>query len=749
MASGNSYQTETRLSDFNASLTVTTNKLDADQYSANDLDGVTESLFGSGNMAYASLQASQTDAILSDNFGNYQTNEHVATSDPAAASSPKSSIGHDNNTTIEALSTEGNFSNTTVGTIGASTLSSDNGNFASDSNLGFGNANLFSSEFSNSSQNNNHSNGSEASLNNVSGDVNNNSNNTSNEIVNQVIDNSINLGDEINEIIEGDTVSEIVTNLQVTLIDLSETISVTLNSVTDIVNSLLITTHITEVINTVTDTTNIVTNNITNIVDTLFDGDVGVLLDLDILESLDVFLEVSLQDSLEGSLNIGAITNNLSVITNDLTGLSTPSLSILDLDVNFDLLSGNNIEDGNDVVIAGVTTPNIDLDLVEDLIGDVDINVNVADTLLENGDLLEQVADTLNTLDNLSLDGLDNVLDIVGDEGINGAVGVVLDNLQIDEDLNLSVNDALEELGLEIGDDHDQQSALISDTLDPVIENTLDVVNDITDGALQNITNDTYNVIDDVTDVLDAVTGGLTGGLLGNNNDNQDGQDSDVVVDTDIEIIDQIATNETIEVALDPVEDLIGDLDVQLGVSTDLLGQNATDVDNENGDQDIPIDTGIDIIDENLAQINENPELDAIEDIIGDVDLDIDIAANLLGDIAPPLTDDAEGGTGEDTLLSDLGDNVEDIVHDLLDVTGLDDALPLLGESNTDDNGPSDNTGWTETTLVDGGLFDDVVNGIGGESDALPEPLGTVSEGLGILDVDPIIGSESLGGLFG
>ncbi|MEM7618589.1 MAG: Hpt domain-containing protein [Pseudomonadota bacterium] len=36
----------------------------ADQYVAEDLDGVTESLFGSGNMAYASLQASQSDAAL-------------------------------------------------------------------------------------------------------------------------------------------------------------------------------------------------------------------------------------------------------------------------------------------------------------------------------------------------------------------------------------------------------------------------------------------------------------------------------------------------------------------------------------------------------------------------------------------------------------------------------------------------------------------------------------------------------------
>ena len=40
------------------------NKLDADQYAVEDSHGVTESLFGSGNLSYASLQSAQTDAAL-------------------------------------------------------------------------------------------------------------------------------------------------------------------------------------------------------------------------------------------------------------------------------------------------------------------------------------------------------------------------------------------------------------------------------------------------------------------------------------------------------------------------------------------------------------------------------------------------------------------------------------------------------------------------------------------------------------
>lgn len=61
-------KTDTKMPDSLGETIVTpAGKLDADQYSADDLDGVTESLFGSGNMAYASLQASQTDAALADN----------------------------------------------------------------------------------------------------------------------------------------------------------------------------------------------------------------------------------------------------------------------------------------------------------------------------------------------------------------------------------------------------------------------------------------------------------------------------------------------------------------------------------------------------------------------------------------------------------------------------------------------------------------------------------------------------------
>jgi hypothetical protein len=74
---------------------VIPSKLDVDQYMAEDLDGVTESLFGSGNMAYASLQATQTD-------------EAIRNAESGAAQGDNFFTGSD--TTIGALSGVGNQS---------------------------------------------------------------------------------------------------------------------------------------------------------------------------------------------------------------------------------------------------------------------------------------------------------------------------------------------------------------------------------------------------------------------------------------------------------------------------------------------------------------------------------------------------------------------------------------------------------------------------------------------------------------
>jgi hypothetical protein len=206
-----------------------------------------------------------------------------------------------------------------------------------------------------------------------------------------------------------------------------------------------------------------------------------------------------------------------------------------------------------------------------------------------------------------------------------------------------------------------------------------------------------------------------------------------------------------------------------------------------------------------------------LENIIGDIDIDIGAAVNLLADAAQDIVDPFSGGSQEDNLLSAIGDTLggavtdisplpelgEDIVSfDLLgggdihqahgdtdltldgdiDVLGfdvvdigfidvpLDPIETILGDIDVDvnavldlldqtdlhniaDNFISDQGGdfleWTENALPGAGdlLGCDADYGIG---DLLPAPIGDLTEGLGgLLDTashnDGLLG----GGLFG
>jgi len=137
-------------------------KLDADQYSADDIDGVTESIFGSGNLAYASLQASQTDAAIALNEAMAQDQDHAPEHDDGGSSggvpvgfadnvssfAPQPGAVHviptdtdrvldaGNEIRAENPGTEGHFSGGTVGALGASALSFDAGSFSGGSGEG-------------------------------------------------------------------------------------------------------------------------------------------------------------------------------------------------------------------------------------------------------------------------------------------------------------------------------------------------------------------------------------------------------------------------------------------------------------------------------------------------------------------------------------------------------------------------------------------------------------------------------------
>ncbi|MEM6648721.1 MAG: hypothetical protein AAF603_00560, partial [Pseudomonadota bacterium] len=132
-----------------------------------------------------------------------------------------------------------------------------------------------------------------------------------------------------------------------------------------------------------------------------------------------------------------------------------------------------------------------------------------------------------------------------------------------------------------------------------------------------------------------------------------------------------------VNIDIDPVEDLAGDLDLDLGADTDLLGDSETD--NDAGDSDLTLQVDVDLTGHDVAALEADVPLDPVEDIVGDIDIDLGAALDVFGETADPVVDGGAGGTGGETILSDIGDGLEDIVEEVINTD--DNDLQLSVES--------------------------------------------------------------------
>jgi hypothetical protein len=525
------------------------------------------------------------------------------------------------------------------------------------------------------------------------------------------------------------------------------------------------------------------------------------------------------------------LTLNLDVLETLSAGLDVPLYDILAADISLDISLDQTLD------LLGAVGEFSGIELINDTLE------NLADTTAALQSTLDSTTDILNNLDlkdlSASVDDVLAVLDTADDlvtaalGDIHDALHTIIDDLGL-EDLPLLSNplDTLDGVLSDIGDllgagdgglldggllnggllGDLESDGLLSQTIDPLASDVISIVDGLTNDALAPLTAGLEDGIDQITDIADTLTGGLLGGILGTNNNNQDGADSDITIDLDIAAGAGTLINETLSIALDPVEDLIGDLNLALGLGLDLFGANGNETSNQNGDTDITIQTHIDLIDNSpIAEIIGNIPLDPIETLVGDIDLNLDLSLNILGDIANPIINHGAGGTGEDTLLSFVGDLLSDTVEGILsgenpldgaleetlsdaialldleplvnnildigadgagealdDVTGtvdtllgetldnvtstLDDLLGagILGGGLLGDGDGADESSWTESILQDGaGLFDDLTGGIL-QDDILPDPIGTIAEGLGAVEtIIPIKIGKLGGGLFG
>ncbi|HCK32750.1 MAG TPA: hypothetical protein DHW10_04305, partial [Rhodospirillaceae bacterium] len=555
----NDTPTTTNIDDFNLNDFISfspVKKLDADQYSAEDIDGVTESIFGSGNLSYASLQAAQTDNILDSqsavsktfdlsNFDQTTASDIVSSNSAPAVdglniqSKSNGETGFNSNQSYQSegvfspgVISDGNFSNTALGSFGASQLSVDQGAFSSASNnlnlgSGFrsGRDGIDGSDGTNGNSGNNGDDGSDGT-DGHDGNNGNNGNDGNNgnggdgpycdtgdgPLINIDIDTSI-IGSDISVNL-GDT----IVFLQETLFDLTETISI---------------------------------------------------LNVGIDETVDVVTNILNQILTDG---LGGLTDPVETLTNLTENVNTLIETVLDTVTNTteSLINSLNLDSLSDLQLLS-----IDIDAnIKEVLGDT------LDSLFESTELLQSLLDT--------------------------------------------VTDQIDEINL--GD----VTQIVDKTLDPVLD------------TLDNLDDTVTTLTDTVTDALDGIVSGIgLGDILPGDGDPND---TDVTVDLGIDALDSDVLDTVLDATLNPVEDLVGDVDLDLGLGLDLLGTD-TDQSGE-ADTDISIQTNIDLIDDTLLGGGIEISLDPIEEIVGDIDLDLGLGADLLGDLAEGIVNDGEGGSG-------------------------------------------------------------------------------------------------------
>ena len=154
------------------------------------------------------------------------------------------------------------------------------------------------------------------------------------------------------------------------------------------------------------------------------------------------------------------------------------------------------------------------------------------------------------------------------------------------------------------------------------------------------------------------------------------------------------------DVNLDPVEAIVGDIDVDTDAGIDLLSPGA-DTSQGGVDEDLVVDADLDVAGVDVLDVDLDVNLDPVEEIAGDIDLGVDADADLL----------AEGGDATD---SDVTDALSMVGND--ESAGSEESGSGLGELSFDDGDTAESENDAPVDNEDG--------------DILPDPSGSVLEGL-------------------
>ncbi|MDD9899779.1 MAG: hypothetical protein OXT65_02225 [Alphaproteobacteria bacterium] len=399
------------------------------------------------------------------------------------------------------------------------------------------------------------------------------------------------------------------------------------------------------------------------------------------------------------------VTKTVTNITEDITEITEDVTDIVENVTNVVNSTTNNVTDIVDNILGGgdpdvdlwghndLDMPQIDLNLdpVEGIIGDIATGIGITHT--DDSAVMDVgvIAADMNIL---------NATMPVNAPLASGMAEVSADavNMLLEPNVDTLAEDAAALADVAVN--------TIVEGVSDIVENPVEAVTDILGGASDieieaPILGESVNgAIDDVMDGAGAVLGGVSD-LLGEGlsmGSEEPDTDTDLLASNDLGLTD-------VDVGLDPIENLVGDIDINMDIASvdDGVLNLHTDA----------IVADASVLDQDVAVPDAAAMADDIVDDIEGIVSDIDAASTLLED---------SGVVGEDALLPSAGD--------------LTDALW------SEDAGVGDAEGITDT-------LGDLVGGIDDGAGALPSPSGTISEGLGLLDIDSGSSGSLGGGLFG
>lgn len=632
---------------------VQTHKLDADLFIAGDIDGVTESLFGSGNLNYLLLQARQTDAA---GTGNGFDGMDAAQADPYAPSWLLAAAKNITGTAQGMDSDDALFAANPADASGAADSSNFGGNEAfralagnGDGTGGFGNvarmmdsppADAPPSDDGDDTTDDNDDSDDDDDGDDDGGDDGGDDDDGGGDDGGGDDGGGGNNGGDID--ILGDN------NIGLPVVDIN------LDPLENIVGDIDLGVGIG------------------------FDPDDGLTIDLDT-----VLVDIPI---LDGAINIDipllnpVIAEVLNIadpvldIVTDITqplldGVATTAESLLG-----SLLGAPPPTDGDyDLQVhtdLGIPNLDVNLDVIENIVGDIDIGVT---------------------------------LDALGGDSIGLGIETIVADLplaNIGADLGVPVimpvvNGALAPAADMLGD------ITAPETLAGIFENPAEAIPDILETAVEGVADTVSGAVSGLEDTLENTLASL-------------GQTDNSAGDADLAVHNNIGLPQ-IDVNLDTVESITGDID---------LGLSAT-----NGEDGLTLGLDTTVAGINLLEdVNVTVDIPLVTPVISDV---LDVAQGLLGEAA------SDEGTAHGAMA-------------LLDETaqGLEDVLSGILGSGADGGGDA---AWPQ---LDAGalLGSEGIGGIigGGDDGALhlPEPVGNIVEGLGLLPAGSEHGGGLLSGLF-